>query len=212
MRHTLRLVTFLSLLSLASTASAQSRIGVRAFGAVDINTMAASDSFQAVFDTSTLPAYGAGVDVTGLWKNLFARVAVTRAAKTGERAVVFNGRVFPIGVPLDMTMTPIEVGAGWRFPLSPNGRLTPYGGAGALLMRYTEESPFEASGEDVDISKTGFVVFGGLDVAITRQFFVGGEAQYRSVPDAIGEGGVSQDFGEDDLGGVTVRIAFGVRF
>lgn len=208
-------LTVVAMLAVASVASAQTggHIGARVFGVVDINQMAASDSFKAVVDTSTLKAYGAGVDVTGLWKNLFARVAFTQAKKDGERAVVSGSTVYPIGVPLSLTMTPIEVGAGWRFvSKSGSGRLTPYVGGGALLMKYKEESPFGASGEDVDISKTGGVVFGGVDYIVVKPLVVGAEVQYRTVPDAIGDGGVSQDFGENDLGGVTFRIVFGVRF
>lgn len=215
MRYSSRLLAVLLFLSVATSASAQSanKIGARVFGAVDINAMAASDSFKAVLDTSTVTAFGAGVDVTNLWKNLFARVAFTHASKKGERAVVFNNQVIPIGVPLTMTMNPVEVGAGWRFASkSPTARFTPYVGAGALLMKYREESPYGTSGEEVDISKTGGVVFGGVDVAVTKYIFVGGEAQYRTVPDAIGEGGVSKDFDETDLGGFTMRIRFGVRF
>jgi hypothetical protein len=39
----------------------------------------------------------------------------------------------------------------------------------------------------------------------------GAEVQYRTVPDALGEGGVSQVFGDTDLGGVTVRVLVGIR-
>ena len=37
------------------------------------------------------------------------------------------------------------------------------------------------------------------------------EVQYRRVPNALVAGGVSQDFDENDLGGFTARITFGIR-
>jgi len=41
--------------------------------------------------------------------------------------------------------------------------------------------------------------------------FAGAEVQYRLVPNALGEGGASQDFGETDLGGFVFRVLFGFR-
>jgi hypothetical protein len=35
---------------------------------------------------------------------------------------------------------------------------------------------------------------------------VAGEVQYTSVPDAIGAGGLSEEFDEKDLGGTIVRV------
>ena len=35
----------------------------------------------------------------------------------GERAFVFNDEVIPLGIPVDVTVTPIEISAGWRFRL-----------------------------------------------------------------------------------------------
>ena len=72
-------------------------------------------------------------------------------------------------------------------------------------------SPFAAAGDDVDLSKTGYTVFGGLEVGITKHVIIGGEAQYRGVANAIGDDGVSRDFGEDDLGGVAVRLLVGFK-
>jgi hypothetical protein len=54
-------------------------------------------------------------------------------------------------------------------------------------------------------------VFGGLDVTVWKVVYAGAEVQYRLVPDALGEGGVSKEYGETDLGGFVVRVMFGVR-
>ena len=41
---------------------------------------------------------------------------------------------------------------------------------------------------------------------IWRWIGAGADVRYRAVRDAIGEGGVSKEYGEDDLGGTSVRI------
>ena len=146
-----------------------------------------------------------------VWKQLFVHVALTHASKDGQRAVVFNSQAVKVGVPLTVTMTPVEVGAGWRFG-SPRAKAVPYAAGGALMMKYSERSPFATAGDDVDLSKTGYFVLGGVDYAVTRHVVVGGEVQYRSVPDAIGTAGVSKDYNEKDLGAVAARLLVGVRF
>ncbi|HEY3886221.1 MAG TPA: hypothetical protein VGL62_13480, partial [Vicinamibacterales bacterium] len=53
--------------------------------------------------------------------------------------------------------------------------------------------------------------FGGVEVGLAKHLSASGEAQYRTVPNAIGAGGVSQDFGEKDLGGFTARVLVAYR-
>jgi hypothetical protein len=191
---------------------APSPIGLRAYGIVALDALAAKDSFDAVVGTSQLTAFGGGVDVVDLWKHVFARVAVTRASKSGSRVFVAdNGEIFPFGIPLTVTMTPIEVGAGWRFVTRKPSRLTPYAGVAFLSMGYTETSKFAQPGDNTSERFTGQDVFGGVEVRIWKWLVASGEAQYRRVPDALVAGGVSKDFGESDLGGVTARIAIGIR-
>ena len=191
--------------------STSPRIGLRAYGVVDLNTLAAKDSFDAVLGTSQLTAFGGGADVVDIWKHLFARVAVTRARKAGTRVFVANGQVFPLSIPLTVTMTPIEVGGGWRFAFSRDSRLTPYAGAAFLSMGYTETSSFAEAGENTSERFPGQTVFGGAEFRIVKWLVASGEAQYRRVPNALGAGGVSRDFGDTDLGGFTARVTFGVR-
>ncbi len=188
-----------------------SSIALRAYGIVDLDSVAATQSFTAVLGTSKLKAFGGGVDVVDIWKHLFVRVAVTRARKTGSRVFVSGAQVFPLGIPLTVTMTPVEAGGGWRFPLKAGGRLTPYAGLAFLSMGYSETSSFAQSGEDTSERFKGQDVFGGVDVGIVRWLFASGEVQYRRVPKAIGAGGASKDFGESDLGGVTARLTIGIR-
>lgn len=196
------------LLPVSARAQTTSPVGVRAWFGLDFNTMSASDSFDAVLGSAQLLGFGGGADVT-VWKNAFARVSFSRAKKDGERAVIFNREVIPIGVPITVSYTPIEIGGGWQFPLA--GGVRPYAGAGLFRLRYKEESDFGVPDDSVDLSKNGYVVFGGVEVPVWQYVIVGGEAQFRSVPDAIGTGGVSRDFEEKNLGGFTLRVLFGLR-
>lgn len=222
MRPIVRQVCAIAVLVLASAIPARggqgpqppkapSPIGLHAYGVVDLDALAARESFDAVVGTSKLTAFGGGVDVIDIWKHLFARVAVTRASKSGSRVFVANGVVFPMNIPLTITMTPVEVGGGWRFVTSKASRLTPYAGLSFLSMGYTETSKFAEAGENTAERFAGEDVFGGVEVGILKWLFASGEVQYRRVPDALGAGGVSKDFGESDLGGVTARITIGIR-
>ena len=223
MRPTLRFacLTAAALLTLSGVARGQgaqnappkapSRIGLRAYAIVDLDAVAAKASFDAALRNSHLNAFGAGVDVTGIWKHVFARVAFTRARETGSRVFVNNGEVFQLGIPLTITLTPIEAGAGWRFVSKKGSRVTPYAGLAFLSMGYTEVSSFAQSGEDTSGRFKGQALFGGVDAAIVKWLFASGEVQYRRVPHALGAGGVSKDFNESDIGGVTARLTIGIR-
>jgi hypothetical protein len=189
-----------------------SPIGLRAYGVVDLDALAAKDSFDAVIGTSQLTAFGGGVDVVDIWKHLFVRVAVTRVRKSGSRVFVAdNHEVSSLNIPLTVTMTPVEVGGGWRFVSSKGGRLTPYAGVSFLSMGYSEVSKFAEAGENTNERFSGQDVLGGVEVAIVKWLVAAGEVQYRRVPNALGAGSVSKDFGESNLGGVTARITIGIR-
>jgi hypothetical protein len=221
MRSTVRQVCAIAILVLAPAIPARgqasqppkapSPIGLHAYGVVDLDALAARESFDAVVGTSKLTAFGGGVDVVDIWKHLFARVAVTRTRKSGSRVFVANGEVFPLGIPLTITMTPVEVGGGWRFVTSKASRLTPYAGLSFLSLGYDETSTFAESGENTSERFTGQDLFAGVEVGIVKWLVASGEVQYRRVPDALGAGGVSKDFNESDLGGVTARFTIGIR-
>jgi hypothetical protein len=192
------------------TPASKGHVGLHAFAAVDGDVMSASRSFEAVLGTSTLIGYGGGGDVVDLWKHLFARVAVTHASKKGSRAIFTGTEAVSLGIPLTVSMTPVEIGGGWRFA-SARGRIVPYAGAAALLLSYKETSQFADAGDNVSETFTGYEAFGGAEVGITKWLVASGEAQYRSVPNALGDAGLSQAFNEKNLGGVTVRFSMGVR-
>jgi len=191
--------------------AAKKSIGVHIFGAVDSNTMAASQTFKAVLGSSQLTAFGGGVDVTNVWKGLFVRVAGTHVTKDGTRVFADNNQAFPLNIRDTVSYTPFEAGVGWRFAVKPP-RLSPYLGGAAVIAQFKETSDFADPGDNVSQSSTGGEIFGGVDFTVYRCFVVGGEAQYRSLPNALGKGGASKAFGDTDLGGFTARVTVGASF
>jgi hypothetical protein len=173
-------------------------IGVRMFGGAAIDWMSAKKSFDAVTGSDRVTSYGGGLQVTNLWRGLFIEGAAARATADGERVFVFGGEVFPLGIPVEITMTPVDVVAGWRTPV---GRVVPYLGGGMTFFKYQETSDFADDDENVDEWYRGFVVMGGLEAGITRWIHVRADLRYRQVNDAFGLGGASEAFGEDRLGG-----------
>ena len=189
--------------------TARQHLGVRAFGIADINVLTAQNSFNAVLGSSRLTAFGGGVDVLNVWNGAFLRFAVSTTSKTGSRAFVANGQAVTLNIPLTVSMTPVEVGGGWRFLT--RTRAVPYVGGGFLAQLYSEKSSFAGPGEDVSQTNFGYMALGGIEVETTRWLVVGVEAQFRGVPNAIGQSGVSQSFGETNLGGLTARVLIGVK-
>jgi hypothetical protein len=206
--------TILAVVAFAGSAAAQpysppsrgSAVGVRGYLAVDAARMTASDSFKAIFGSAAVTSIGGGAEVDA-WQHVFVRVAVTRATRTGSRVFVDNGQVFPLNIPLSITMTPIEVGGGWRFPS--RGRVTPYAGGGIVSLGYQEVSDFAQTGENGNSRYTGGSAFGGVDVGIWKGLFVGAEAQYRHIPTPDTSATVMHEFLERDLGGAAVRVLIG---
>jgi hypothetical protein len=186
-------------------------IGVHVFAIADSNAMAASQTFKAVLGSSQLTALGGGVDVTHLWKGLFVRVAGTHVTKDGTRVFADNGQAFPLNIRDTVSYTPFEAGVGWRFAVK-SKRLSPYLGGTAVIARFKETSDFADPGENVSQSSTGGEAFGGVDFTVYKCIVVGGEAQYRSLPNALGKGGASKAFDDTDLGGFTARVTIGVSF
>ena len=176
-------------------------IALRGFGQFGYTSFAARDSFSAVLGEPGGLMLGAGAEVR-FAGGLFVSGAFERFNKLGERAFVFNGAVYQLGIPNTVTVMPIAVTAGWRLEAS---RLTPYGGGGIGRVGYREFSDFAADEENVDESFTSYHVLGGIEIRngwVATAF----EAQYTQVPDALGTGGVSAAFQEHNLGGFTMRV------
>jgi opacity protein-like surface antigen len=202
------------LLSIALTAivavpaSAQS-LGIRGYAMFGIAQLAAKDSFEAVADAAQQPVFGGGVQVTNIWKGVFADLGVAQIQTVdGERVFIDDGDVLEVNIPLEVKMRGVDIAAGWRLAF---GRVSPYVGAGVTLFKYEETAEGNDPDENVDESKSGPLFLGGVDVAILSWLHAGGEIRYRQVTDILNLGGVSAEFGEDNAGGLAaaVRISIG---
>ena len=126
-------LTVVFLLTLVSAAGAQG-IDIKGYGLVGGMSFAASESFDAVLDTSSGVIFGGGAEVGLPWGGLYFGVGAWRFSEEGERVFVSGSEVFPLGIPLTIEVTPIEVTGGWRFKnVSP--RFVPYVGGGLELVR-----------------------------------------------------------------------------
>jgi opacity protein-like surface antigen len=201
------------LLALASTtvAAAQAAsedapaLSLRPFFLASGERFAAKNSFEAVFGQSVEPFLGGGlqfVDRNGFFIDLTA----SRFKKTGQRAFRSNNQNFRLGIPLTATITPLEVAGGYRFKLPGSPRLVPYVGAGAGSYGYKETSEFSDASENVDTRHAGYLAVGGVEFRLHRWIGVSIDAQYTHVLGILGSGGISQDAGEKDLGGVAARV------
>jgi hypothetical protein len=175
--------------------------------------LAATKSADAVFGSSGGFTWGAAGRYS-FSKGFFVNAGVRTFSKDGERVFVAGPTdpVAGLGFPLSVRVTPFFVTAGYRFR---EGKMVvPYGGIGGNLTAFSEHSSVTGVAYDESRTKAGFHVVGGAEVGRGR-FRFGAEAGWSTVPDAIGFGGVSQVYGESDIGGWSVLgklvIAFGGR-
>jgi opacity protein-like surface antigen len=197
-------VLALALLLCASRAGAQS-LEVHGFFDVGAMRFTASDSFNAVFGSPVGVVFGGGGGVV-LPLNIFIDVRASRFTKDGERVVVDNGDVFPLGITNTVTITPFEISAGYRFGRASDS-VRPYAGGGISWYRYQETDAFATSDDQVDETFNGFHLLGGAEFRLSKWLGIAGEAAWASVPNALGQdpNSASAAFDETNLGGVTFR-------
>jgi Outer membrane protein beta-barrel domain len=200
-------VALAGLLLVPSMSPAQSR-SVRGYVTYGGVSLASSATFEAVAGTSHVASVGGGIQVAGVWRSLFIDVGVSRQSIDGSRVFVSDGAVFRLDIPVDISLAPVDLVVGWR---SARQRFSPYVGGGASLVSYRETSPFSQSGDDVKERARGAVLLAGADLHMRKFVWVGGELRYRAVAGVLGEGGASEAFGEDQLGGLqySIRVSIG---
>jgi opacity protein-like surface antigen len=176
--------------------------GVRGYAEGAYQWFTAKDSFNAIFETSSGPFYGGGGQVH--IGQVYVDVGFSRFEKTGERVFVFEDEIFRLGIPDRVTITPLVVTAGYRFPV--RDRMVPYVGGGIGSVKFEETSDVADPDENVSERFTSYHAVGGVEYAATRWLFVAGEVRYAAVPDALGAPGVSAEFDESDLGGIAVAV------
>lgn len=188
---------------------ARESIGFRGYVLAGMATLAAQDTFDAVAGTRSRASFGGGMQVTNLWRRVFADVGASVVSLDGQRVFVDDGQVFELGIPLQVTMRSFDIAGGWRLALA-RGRVSPYVGAGLTYLSYEETSELAQPGDDVNEGKAGPLVLGGVDVHVWQWLHAGGELRYRRIGGILGEGGASAAFGEDDAGGVSVALRISV--
>jgi hypothetical protein len=212
------LVAVAAALTIQGTASAQAppaprqpapvarSTSLRGFADIGSTTFAASKSFEAVLGASTGTVFGGGVEVI-LPQRVFLSVRASRFQKDGERVFVFDGRTFGLGIDTTVRVTPVEITAGYRFGPR-RWRVVPYAGGGIGWHRYEETSAFAEDDENVNETHRGYHIVGGAEFRVLRWLGVGGEAQWTTVRDALGQNpnSASAAFTETDLGGAVFRV------
>jgi opacity protein-like surface antigen len=189
----------------AGAAAQDDGVMLRGFGDVGTTTFTAEESFAAILGSSTAAVFGGGVEVV-LPRRIFVNLRASRFRQTGQRVFVSGGERFDLGIPTTVTLTPLQITGGYRFPRVIG--LTPFAGAGPGWYHFIETSQFADTSENVDEQFSGFHILGGAEVRLVRWLSLGGELQWATVPDAIGEdpNSVAREFNESDLGGTTFRF------
>ena len=177
--------------------------------------LSASQSADAVFGSSGGFTLGGSAQYA-LKKGMFVRAGYRHFGKDGEKVFLAdaNSPAFPLGFPLTVTLNSIDILGGWRFKLGGQkpSRFVPYLAAGLLISSYHEQSTVADLVEKSDQTKTGFQFLGGLELRAFGKLTLAAEGAYAIVPNAIGVGGVSEIYGEDDIGGFRVMGRLGYRF
>lgn len=180
------------------------KLFVRADGFAGVEHFNASQTFKGIFNTANGAVYGGGVDIVK--GRLFVRADVSHFGKTGERAFDANGQVFRLGIPLDVSITPVTGAIGVRGLIAPHWVGYAGGGAGSWSYSESGDDPSDA----FSVRKTGYLGLGGVEWRVHPLVGIGFEAQYARVPNAF-TGGLAADLNEKDLGGATaiVRLIVG---
>jgi len=192
-----------------------SQLTFRGFGDAGVTVFSATQSFRAILGRPAGPLFGGGVEL-GLSKHLFVSVAASRFRRTGHRVFAFEGQVFNLNEPATITITPLEITAGYRHTGSSRAgtraavpaKRIPYVGGGVGWHKYTETSAHSTDADDVHATFAGYQVLGGLEIPLQKWMAIAAEAQFASVPNALGQdpNGVSSVYNEHDLGGFTFRV------
>lgn len=198
-RHDRLALAAIGCLALAASASAGELALEGQGGAFDL---AAQNTATAIYGSSRATTFGGALRYTA-WRGAFVSAGLRTFSKDGERVFVEepNGPVQHLGFPLSMKTSVFFMTLGYRLR---DGRLiVPYAHAGLATARYEVTSEVAGEPFDEDVSKTG--ITGGLGVEAGRGWIrLGVELGYTRLPNAIGTGGVSLVYGENDIGGMHV--------
>lgn len=191
----------------AAPAAAQDppAVSIRPFAMVTEQSFAAITTFDAAFGQTVLPFFGGGLQVV-VHDGFFAELSASRFQKTGTRAYISGGKAFSLNIPLTATITPLEISGGYRFRLRQLPRVRPYAAVGVGSYAYEESSSFDQAGDGLSTRHLGYLLNGGAEFRLHDWVGLGVDVQYSHIPGILGNGGVSQQAGEQDLGGIAARF------
>lgn len=185
----------------AAEAATSWHVGARVGG---FEASQASDTWDAVYG-DTMTQYGVQVELRFHDPSWFVALAVDRGSVDGEAvAPLPGGGTVPTGTETELTMTPIHLTVG-GIALADRAWQVYYGG-GLTRLEWEDENILDP----VDTTDDGFHALVGLRHERGRVGFAG-EARWSTIPDAIGEGGASEFFGEDDWGGLSAHLVLSFR-
>jgi hypothetical protein len=205
----------LSRLALLATLSAVLSAPVADAGEISLtldggwHALTASDSAKAVFDGASGGWTLGFAGEYGIGEKFFVRAGARYFQRDGERVFVAapGSPVFGLDHPLTVRIVPAYGLVGYRF--LQGATLRPYIAVGGGATSYKEESDVAGEIFKSTATKAAGHAVAGLDYGRGALRF-GAEVMYSTVPDAIGFDGVSEVYGEDDIGGLSavVRISF----
>jgi len=178
--------------------------GIQVFGVgqVGLQRWSAKDTFAAVLGSAQAPMFGAGVQAR-VRGQIQVEGSIDYFKKNGERVFVSDGEVFKLGIRDTVRVMPVQMTVSYR---EHTRRFAYYGGVGFGKYLYKEDSDFADPAENISERFTSYHVVGGLELGALSVMRTAFEVQYTTVPDALGTSGASKSFGENNLGGLQVRV------
>lgn len=177
----------------------------RAFVYAASESVESKETFEAILDKSSLMLIGGGAEVV-IGRRWLVRGTYSTFSDTGTRVFVdTDDTVFPLNIPLKITVRPLDFSAGYRFIVKPKWAL--FAGAGLTRYELTEES----TGESDDVSGNGWHLLAGAEMKPHRRVLLGTEAQWTRT-DEILTGGAANALGEGKLGGIRLGLRAGIAF
>ena len=186
-------LSLIILLSLAVPASAADRfIDLSGFATwVDPNSEGTFDRAPDVFDVDLGDEVGFGASVNVFWGDRFStEFAISQV----ESPFQLSARERVVNVSdVDVNMIPITGILQWH--LAPNGTIDPYVGAGVAYIVFGGDLDDDNTGnlalDDIEGNDLGFVVNGGLSLALGSNFAIFGDVKY--IPTATAAQAVLND-------------------
>ena len=200
-------LVFLLMLAGATPAFAQSPrpYEVRAFFTAGSERTEARETFDAVLGSDQLMMLGGGGELV-IKNRWILRGQLAQFDDTGTRVFVdTDGTVFPLNIPLEVTIRVTEFSAGYRFYVKP--RWAMYAAAGRSSYSLREKS----NGELARSNGSGWHLLGGVEARPHKWVFAGGEAQWTRTDDIL-TGGAAEVLNESRLGGIRVSGRIGFAF